>query len=137
MLAALAAGRPLEPQQRPPGSPAPRAEPTPEIVRVTSGAAYDSDHPEELAYRPFPVAPYLTASASPDDPALLAFVAPDSLQTIDLIDVAGSMPPMYLRPSEQIVRTLWAQTFNDGSGYVPDRRPTSDIPERRVPTKPQ
>jgi hypothetical protein len=32
--------------------------------------AYDEEHPEELSYRPFPIAPFLTATASLDDPAL-------------------------------------------------------------------
>ena len=38
---------------------------------------YDDEHPEELSYRPFPIAPFLTATASADDPALSRMVHPD------------------------------------------------------------
>ena len=39
---------------------------------------FDDDHPEELSYRPFPVAPLLTQSASADDEALVKIVHPES-----------------------------------------------------------
>ena len=39
--------------------------PKPTFVPAT---AFDEEHPEELSYRPFPIAPFLTATASGDDP---------------------------------------------------------------------
>src|SRR5262249_33742354 len=42
-----------------------------------SAPAYDEDHPEELSYRPFPIAPLLTASASVDAPGLARLVQGD------------------------------------------------------------
>jgi hypothetical protein len=73
--------------------------------------AFDEEHPEELSYRPFPVAPYLTETASPDDPALAVLVHPDVARTLELLDAAGGAPPMRLRPGQQVAALLWAQQF--------------------------
>lgn len=72
---------------------------------------YDEEHPEELSYRPFPIAPYLTETPSPDDPALARMEHPDVARTIELLDQAGGLPPMRLRPEPQNVQLLWAQQF--------------------------
>ena len=48
--------------------------------------AYDEEHPEELSYRPFPIAPLLTLTASADDPALARMVHPDLAKTLEFID---------------------------------------------------
>ncbi|MCL4767530.1 MAG: YcbK family protein [Hyphomicrobiaceae bacterium] len=73
--------------------------------------AYDDEHPEELSYRPFPIVPYLTETASPDDPALARMEHPDVAMTLELLDQAGELPPMSLRPGPQSARLLWAQQF--------------------------
>ena len=73
--------------------------------------AYDEEHPEELSYRPFPIAPFLTATASADDPALARIVHPDLAKTLEMLDQAGSVPPMRLRPGSQTAQLLWAQQF--------------------------
>jgi uncharacterized protein YcbK (DUF882 family) len=73
--------------------------------------AYDEEHPEELSYRPFPLAPYMTATPSPDDRALVRMVHPDPAMTLELLDQAGAMPPMRLRPGQQVAQLLWAQQF--------------------------
>jgi uncharacterized protein YcbK (DUF882 family) len=80
--------------------------------------AYDEEHPEELSYRPFPIAPYLTATPSADDPALARLVHPDVSKTLELLDQAGSMPPMRLRPGQQVARLMWAQQFRGGAVAV-------------------
>lgn len=72
---------------------------------------YDEEHPEELSYRPFPIAPYLTESPSPDDPALATMQHPDVAKTLELLDDAGESPVMRLRPEPQTVQLLWAQQF--------------------------
>jgi hypothetical protein len=61
--------------------------------------AYDEEHPEEGSYRPFPITPFLTASASPDHPSFLQ--ASRSGSTAQ----AGSEP----LPAAEL---LWAQQFN-------------------------
>jgi uncharacterized protein YcbK (DUF882 family) len=73
--------------------------------------AYDEEHPEELSYRPFPIAPFLTATASVDDPALARMVHPDLNKTLDMLDQAASVPPMRLRPGSQTAQLMWAQQF--------------------------
>ena len=73
--------------------------------------AYDEEHPEELSYRPFPIAPFLTATASVDDPALARIVHPDLAKTLEMLDQAASVPPMRLRPGSQTAQLLWAQQF--------------------------
>jgi uncharacterized protein YcbK (DUF882 family) len=73
--------------------------------------AYDEEHPEELSYRPFPIAPFLTATASADDPALARMVPPDLAKVLEMLDQEGSAPPMRLRPGAQTARLMWAQQF--------------------------
>ncbi len=73
--------------------------------------AYDEEHPEELSYRPFPIAPFLTETASVDDPALARIVHPDLAKTLEMLDQAASVPPMRLRPGSQTAQLLWAQQF--------------------------
>jgi uncharacterized protein YcbK (DUF882 family) len=72
---------------------------------------FDEDHPEELSYRPFPVAPFLTESASADDDALVKLVPPDVVRTLDLLDDRPIVLPLKLRPGRQVAETMWAQQF--------------------------
>ena len=72
---------------------------------------FDDDHPEELSYRPFPIAPLLTQSASADDEALVKIVHPNLERTLDLLDDKQIVLPMRLRPGDQIAEVLWAQQF--------------------------
>ena len=73
---------------------------------------FDEEHPEELSYRPFPILPYLTATASPHDPALAQLVHPDPARTLELLDDDGSIPPLRMRPGLQLASMLWAQAFS-------------------------
>ncbi|MGB3719806.1 MAG: hypothetical protein DIU63_02075 [Proteobacteria bacterium] len=72
---------------------------------------FDEEHPEELFYRPFPIAPYLTETPSPDDPALAKMQHPDVAKTLEFLDDGGDTPVMRLRPEPQTVQLLWAQQF--------------------------
>ncbi len=76
-----------------------------------SAPAYDDEHPDELYYRPFALAPLLTASASADDPILAKMTHPDVAATLDFIDDKISALPMRLRPGRQHAALLWAQQF--------------------------
>ncbi len=73
---------------------------------------FDEEHPEELSYRPFPILPYLTATASPHDPALAQLVHPDPARTLEMLDDEGSVPPLTMRPGLQLAGMLWAQAFS-------------------------
>lgn len=72
---------------------------------------FDDDHPEELSYRPFPIAPLLTQSASADDAALVKLVHPDLQRTLELLDDKEIVLPMRLRPGGQVSEVTWAQQF--------------------------
>lgn len=73
--------------------------------------AFDEDHPEELSYRPFPLAPLLTQSASVDDDAFGGLVHPDVARTLDLLDEDQIILPLRLRPGRQVAEVMWAQQF--------------------------
>ena len=100
-------------------------------------AAYDEEHPEELSYRPFPIAPFLTATASVDDPALARIVHPDLNKTLEMLDQAASVPPMRLRPGSQTAQLMWAQQFKGEainlSSLIDLRRRIDAGPARQAP----
>ena len=79
---------------------------------------YDEDHPEELAYRPFPLEPMMTAKA--DDPQLAQLQPLDVGRTLDLMDDGGVVAPMRLRPKEKLAQAMWSQQFQ---GAVVSRMP--------------
>ena len=152
-------------EQPPPAPPpvAPRAEaaPGPRVAAIDPAAsgnpssltdagatswipapAYDEEHPEELSYRPFPVAPLLTASASPDDPVLVRMTHPDVARTVDYIDDGGQVPPMRFRPGAQVAQLMWAQQFKgetvgfhglDDDGGA-GKQPSPGLADRKVRT---
>ncbi len=106
-----------------------------------SAPAYDEEHPEELYYRPFPVAPLMTATASPDDAALITMVHPDVASTLDFIDDEGSVLPMQFTPGHQMAAVLWSREFSgsaikSGQPQGDDRNGTdnSPLPNRSVRT---
>lgn len=72
---------------------------------------FDEDHPEELAYRPFPLAPLLTETASAHDPQLAGLQHPDVAKTLEMIDDEGAIQPMRFRPGQQLAQVMWAQQF--------------------------
>jgi len=101
---------------------------------------FDDDHPEELSYRPFPIAPLLTQSASADDEALVKLVHPNLQRTLDLLDDKEIVLPMRLRPGGQVSHVTWAQQFQgsavDFSGqHSDDAAPAaSGLTSRQVRT---
>ncbi len=106
----------------------------------TQAPAWDEDHPEEAAYRPFPLAPFLTTSASIDDPALTRLVHPDLSRTGELFETAGGVLPMKLRPGLAVAQAMWSQgTGGDDADIERLSRLTSDgavprpVAVRRVP----
>ena len=94
---------------------------------------FDEDHPEELSYRPFPIAPLLTQSASADDEALVKIVHPNLERTLDLLDDKQIVLPMRLRPGDQVSEVLWAQQFQ---GSAVDFRAHETDPARRGGQRP-
>lgn len=78
-----------------------------------SAPAYDEEHPEELFYLPFPIAPYITQSASIDDAALVHLTHPDVDRTLGLL-VADDTddPTLQIRPGLQTANLMWSQSFD-------------------------
>lgn len=147
------------PALRPPlpatGESAPRL-PTPAVSELASGfasqpasfvaaPAFDDDHPEELAYAPFPILPLLTETASADDPALARMVHPNVARTFDMIDDEGRILPMRLRPGEQTAQLLFAKEFRGQAvdlsalddALAGTQPPPEGLAERKVKTSPR
>lgn len=99
---------------------------------------FDDDHPDELAYRPFPLAPLLTATESVHAPELMQMIHPDVAATLDMIDDAGEAMPMAFRPGQQIASLHEAQRFLGKAVNLDSMTPTSEtatasaIARRRV-----
>lgn len=101
--------------------------------------AYDEEHPEELYYRPFPLAPLLTASASADDPALAHLEHPDASQTLALLADESALTEMRFTPGRQAAQLLWAQQFkgpavNREKLGTPPAAPGNGLVDRKVRT---
>jgi len=95
-----------------------------------SAPAYDEEHPEEMFYRPFPIAPYITRTASFDDPALRQLKHPNIDKTLALLVADGTDdPPLQIRPGLTIANLMWSQSF---SGW-PDGRPPMVAQTNRTP----
>lgn len=91
-----------------------------QLVSWVTAPAWDDDHPEELAYQPFPILPLLTETASADDPALARMVHPDAARTFDMLDDEGRILPMRLRPGAQAAQLLLAQQFTGDAVHLAD-----------------
>lgn len=80
---------------------------------------FDEDHPDELAYRPFPLAPLLTETPSANDPQLIGSLQhPDVAATLDMIDDVGAIAPMKFRPGRQVAQVMWAQQFEGNAIHL-------------------
>lgn len=79
---------------------------------------FDEDHPDELAYRPFPLAPLLTETASVNDPQLTGLQHPDVSRTLEFLDAEGAIQPMKFRPGQQVAQVLWALQFQGNAVHL-------------------
>jgi uncharacterized protein YcbK (DUF882 family) len=84
--------------------------------------AYDDEHPEELSYRPFPIIPYLTETAS--QPLMSELVPHDVARTLDMLDQPEAVAGLRFRPTAQAAGALWAQTFIGTAVNAPRMRST-------------
>lgn len=130
-----AVGPPPQPTLVSPPAPAHQSETrfgwAPDMVAVlddrawTSAPEYDDDHPDEMAYRPFPIEPLMTSE--PNDPALIQLTRPDNKRTLDMLFDADRIPPMQLRPSQQLAQLMWRQEF---SGAAVQMRAKDEVEDR-------
>jgi hypothetical protein len=84
----------------------------------TVAPEYDEDHPDELSYRPFALAPLLTETASFDDPALATMVHPDDKAIFELLDDEGTVLPMEFGPGQTQTAMAWAQEFSGSAVHL-------------------
>ncbi len=109
----------------------------PELPETDNGGwitapAYDEEHPEELSYRPFPIAPYLTESAA--EALLSDFVAHDVARTLDLLDQPEVTASLNFRPSTHATAALLTtQRFTGAAIRLDGMRETSAIPTGPTP----
>jgi hypothetical protein len=111
----------------------------------TTAPEYDEDHPDELSYRPFALAPLLTETASFDDPALATMVEPDPAQVMDLLDDEGTVLPMRFGTGQLQTAMAWAQEFSGNAVHLEpmaaEARPSNVAPpqfaSRSVKTLPR
>ena len=87
-------------------------------LRWVPSAEFDEEHPDELSYRPFAIAPLFTDHA--DEPLLATLVAHDVARTLEMIDQPVSRLPLHFRPSAQVAAKMWSQQFT-GSAVGLDR----------------
>ncbi|MGD9829167.1 MAG: DUF882 domain-containing protein [Hyphomicrobiaceae bacterium] len=93
--------------------------------------AFDEEHPDEMSYRPFPIAPLLTETASPSDPVLSRLTRVDFAKVHDMLGDAESTTSMRLRPGRQQVELMWATEFRGdavGLSTLYDRQSPADAP---------
>ncbi|MGE0055593.1 MAG: DUF882 domain-containing protein [Hyphomicrobium sp.] len=101
---------------------------------------FDEDHPEELAYRPFPLGPLLTDDATSAEPQFEGLQHPDVAQTLELIDDIGAVLPMRFRPGQQVAQVMSSQQFQgsavhlDALKELDQSRAATGISERTVQT---
>jgi uncharacterized protein YcbK (DUF882 family) len=109
-------------------------------VTFAAAPAYDDEHPEELSYRPFAIAPLLTPTASPDCPELTRLVRGDLGKALEMI--GDHAPAPRLRLSFGAAQLMWAQHMraeaSDFSVAGPDLPPPSGAAQvsRRVASEP-
>ena len=72
---------------------------------------FDDEHPNELSYRPFAVAPLLTETASIDDPTLSYLTHPENKGIMDTIASGDDPLPLKFQPGLQFAELLWADRF--------------------------
>jgi uncharacterized protein YcbK (DUF882 family) len=87
-------------------------------LRWVAATEFDDEHPDELSYRPFPIAPLLTDRA--DEPLLAELVLPDIGRSLEMIDQPVSRLPLHFRPTPHVAALMWSQQFS-GSAVGLDR----------------
>jgi uncharacterized protein YcbK (DUF882 family) len=91
---------------------------------------FDEDHPDELAYRPFPLGPLLTDAQTSKDAPLEGLQAPDVSATLDAIDDVGGIIPMKFRSGRQLAEVTSSQQFQ---GRAVHAEALMEIEQSRMP----
>jgi uncharacterized protein YcbK (DUF882 family) len=92
--------------------------------------AYDEDHPDEMDYRPFPLAPFLTEKPTARDEPLAPMQAPDVAATLNVLDDVGAVEPMKFRTGGQLAESMWCDQFK---GKAVHADALKELDENRIP----
>jgi uncharacterized protein YcbK (DUF882 family) len=90
----------------------------------------DEDHPEELAYHPFPLAPLLSDTAAGRDLPLAEMQHPDVAATLEVLDDVGGIAPMKFRPGRQLAEAMWSEQFQGKAVHL---EALMEIEQSRLP----
>src|SRR5262249_34910814 len=106
----------------------------PGTAAVVTAPAYDEEHPEELSYRPFPIAPLLTASAAADDPDLARLTHPDLAKGLELLELQDSLSAVRPQPGLYEAKKVWASL---AQGVPVDLSALEPADETQMASQPQ
>jgi uncharacterized protein YcbK (DUF882 family) len=107
----------------------------PDTATVVAAPEYDEEHPEELSYRPFPIAPLLTATASADDPDLAVLTHPDLSKVLEILELQDSLPAVRLQPGVYDAKKVWASLAQGVPVDLSALEPTDET--KKVASQPQ
>jgi hypothetical protein len=91
---------------------------------------FDEDHPEELAYHPFPLAPLLSDTPASRDQPLAEMQAPNVAATLEVLDDVGGIAPMKFRPGRQLAEAMWSEQFQGKAVHL---EALMEIEQSRLP----
>ncbi|MBS0239583.1 MAG: DUF882 domain-containing protein [Proteobacteria bacterium] len=91
---------------------------------------FDEDHPDELDYRPFPLAPLLSDKPASRDQPLAEMQAPDVAATLEVLDDVGGIVPMKFRTGRQLAESASSDQF---SGKAVHAEALMEIERSRMP----
>jgi uncharacterized protein YcbK (DUF882 family) len=106
-------------------------------LRWVPATEFDDEHPDELSYRPFAIAPLLTERA--DEVLLADFVLPDVVRALEMIDQPLARLPLHFRPTASVAAQRWSQQFTGSAVGLnrllePMAQERSPVPSRAVRT---
>ena len=91
-------------------------------------AQFDEDHPDELSYRPFALAPLLTDSPSAHAPELAKMQPLDVEATLDMLGDTGGVAPLKLRSGRQQDEVKGSQRFQGRAVHIEALKEMDETP---------
>ncbi len=100
----------------------------------TPAPAFDEEHPEDLAYHPFPLGQFLTETLT--EPQMAELRPHDVARTVEMIDIEGTVAPLRLRTEPQKTgQTLGHRFTGDAVGIEKLRAAQADRPPQPAPIR--
>ena len=100
----------------------------------TTAPAFDDEHPEDLAYHPFPLGQFLTETLT--EPPMAELRPHDVARTVEMIDMEGTVAPFRLRLEPQRTGQTLAHRFTgEAVGIEKLRAAQAERPSATAPTR--